>query len=144
LRTRARQDPPADVPAAADALPPSEPAILPAAGDLGLPAPTRLALTAGWNLAESLGLPLIAYAVGEQLGGQGLGMAAAAAMVWLTAAVRKMLAGSIPGLLVISGLAKGRSRPVFAAHGRDLCVGPTPSGGALTCSVWQLPGWPSR
>jgi hypothetical protein len=103
LRTRARQDPPADVPAA-DALPPSKPAILPMAGDLELPAPARLALTAGWNLAESLGLPLIAYAVGERLGGQGLGMAAAAAMVWLTAAVRKMLAGSIPGLLVISGL----------------------------------------
>jgi uncharacterized membrane protein len=31
-------------------------------------------------------------------------MAAAAAMVWLTAAVRKVLIGGIPGLLVISGL----------------------------------------
>ena len=31
-------------------------------------------------------------------------MAAAAAMVWLTAAIRKVLTGSIPGLLVISGL----------------------------------------
>jgi hypothetical protein len=69
-----------------------------------LPAPARLALTAGWNLAESLGLPLIAYAAGERLGGQGLGMAAAAALVWLTAAVRKVLTGSVPGLLVISGL----------------------------------------
>jgi hypothetical protein len=112
LRTRARQDRPADVPAAGDALAPSDPAVRPAAGDLEpplpgdieLPAPARLALTAGWNLAESLGLPLIAYAAGERLGGQGPGMAAAAAMVWLTAAVRKVLAGSIPGLLVISGL----------------------------------------
>ena len=31
-------------------------------------------------------------------------MAAAAAMVWLTAAIRKVVTGSIPGLLVISGL----------------------------------------
>jgi hypothetical protein len=112
LRTRVRQDPPADVPVAGDALLLSHPAVLPAAGDLEqpwpgdieLPAPTRLALTAGWNLAESLGLPLVAYAVGERLGGQGLGMAAAAGMVWLTAAVRKVLAGSIPRLLVVSGL----------------------------------------
>ena len=73
-----------------------------AAGTLGPQA--RLALTAGWNLAESLGLPLVAYAVGARLGGQGAGMAAAAAMVWLTAAIRKVLTGSIPGLLVISGL----------------------------------------
>jgi uncharacterized membrane protein len=89
LRPRVRQDPPADVPAT---------------GDLELPAPARLALTAGWNLAESLGLPLAAYAVGDRLGGQGLGMGAAAGMVWLTAAARKVLAGSIPRLLVVSGL----------------------------------------
>ena len=31
-------------------------------------------------------------------------MAAAAAMIWLTAVVRKVLTGSIPGLLLISGL----------------------------------------
>jgi hypothetical protein len=89
LRTRLRPDRPADVPVA---------------GDVELPAPARLALTAGWNLAESLGLPLVAYAVGGRLGGPGAGMAAAAAMVWLTAAIRKVLTGSIPGLLVISGL----------------------------------------
>jgi len=112
LRTRARQDPPADDLVAGDAPLPSDPAVLLAAGDpelpwpgdLELPAPARLALTAGWNLAESLGLPLLAYAAAERLGGPGLGMAAAAAMVWLTAAVRKVLTGSIPGLLVISGL----------------------------------------
>src|ERR1700745_3535015 len=82
LRTRVRPDKPADVPAA---------------GDVELPAPARLALTAGWNLAESLGLPLLAYAVGARLGG-------AAGVRWLTAAIRKVLTGSIPGLLVISGL----------------------------------------
>ena len=73
-------------------------------GHLELPRPWRLLLTVGWNLAESLGLPLVAYAVGDRLGGQGLGMAAAAGMVWLTAAARKVLAGSIPRLLVVSGL----------------------------------------
>jgi hypothetical protein len=74
------------------------------AGDVELPAPARLALTAGWNLAESLGLPLLAYVVGARLGGQGPGMAAAAAMAWLTAAIRKVLTGRVPGLLLISGL----------------------------------------
>jgi hypothetical protein len=112
LRPRVRRDPPADVPVAGDAAPPSGPVVLlaaedlvlPVPGDLELPAPARLALTAGWNLAESLGLPLVAYAVGDRLGGQGLGMAAAAGMVWFTAAARKVLAGSIPRLLVVSGL----------------------------------------
>src|SRR4029077_6112653 len=96
---------------------PDRTADVPVAGDVELPAPARLALTAGWNLAESLGLPLLAYAVGARLGragpgtgggagegGRGPGMAAAAAMAWLTAAIRKVLTGSIPGLLVISGL----------------------------------------
>jgi hypothetical protein len=96
LRARGRRDRSAGTPAAD---------VPPAAGDLELPAPAWLALTAGWNFAESLGLPLVAYVAGERLGGQGAGMAAAAAaVVWLTAAVRKMLAGSIPSLLVISGL----------------------------------------
>ena len=112
LRSGVWQDRPADVPVGMDAFAPSEPAIRLAAGDLGLPlpghvelpTPARLTLTAGWSLAESLGLPLVAYAVGERLGGQGLGMAAAAAIVWLTAAIRKVLTGSVPGLLVISGL----------------------------------------
>lgn len=104
LRPRVRQGPPADVPIAGEALAPLDPAVPPAPEDLELPAPARLALTAGWNLAESIGLPLVAYAVGERLGGQGPGMAAAAVMVWLTAAVRKVLAGSIPRLLVVSGL----------------------------------------
>jgi hypothetical protein len=89
---------------AGDALAPPDSAVPLAAGDVGLPAPARLALTAGWNLAESLGLPLLAYAVGARLGGQGPGMASAAAVAWLTAAIRKVLTGSIPGLLLISGL----------------------------------------
>ena len=37
---------------------------------LELPRPWRLMLTAGWNLAESLGLPVAGYAIGAQLGGR--------------------------------------------------------------------------
>jgi hypothetical protein len=112
LRWRARQNPPVDCPAAGEPPSPAEPPGLPAAGDreppvpehLELPAPARLALTAGWNLAESLGLPFAAYVVGDRLAGQGTGMLAATAMIWLTAAARKVLTGSVPGLLMISGL----------------------------------------
>jgi hypothetical protein len=100
LRKRGQQDPPADVLEASGSLPITAAAI----DHLDLPAPARLALTAGWNLAESLGLPVIAYLIGERLGGQGAGMAAAAAIMWLTAIVRKLVTGSIPGLLLISGL----------------------------------------
>jgi hypothetical protein len=102
---RVQPDPPADIPVTDDALRlAAESPGLPGPGDLHLPAPARLALTAGWNLAESLGLPLVAYAVGARLGGQGTGMAAATAAIWLTAAIRKLLTGSVPGLLVVSGL----------------------------------------
>lgn len=76
----------------------------PVHGHLELPAPARLLVTAGWNLAESLGLPVAAYALAERLGGQGTGMVAATATIWLTAVARKVLTGGIPGLLMISGL----------------------------------------
>jgi hypothetical protein len=112
LRALVRQEPHADVPAAGDSPLPADPGVpptggdveLPAPADLQLPAPARLALTASWNLAESLALPVVAYIAGERLGGQGAGMAAATAMTWLTAAARKVLTGSVPGLLLISGL----------------------------------------
>jgi hypothetical protein len=103
-RTRVRQDPPAGIPVAGDPQLAVDAAVPPPPSDLELPAPARLAATAAWNLAESLGLPVIAYAVGERLAGQGTGMVAATAMVWLTAAVRKVATGSVPGLLIISGL----------------------------------------
>src|SRR5260370_15577531 len=91
LRALARQDRREDVPVASDLLVPADPVLL-AAGDLGLPAPARLALTAGWSLAESLGLPVVAYAGGERLAGQGAGMPAAAAPLWVAARRRKGLA----------------------------------------------------
>jgi len=105
---------------AGDALASSDPAVRPAGGHVELPSPARLALTAGWNLAESLGLPLVAYAVGDRLGGQGPGMAAAAAAVWLTAVIRKLVTGSIPGLLLISGLVLTLQTVLVLATGSTL------------------------
>jgi hypothetical protein len=101
LQRRGRHARPADVPAGPAALITAGEAGLP---DLELPAPARLALTAGWNLAESLALPVVGYLVGERFGGQGAGMVAATAVIWLTAAARKVVTGSVPGLLLISGL----------------------------------------
>jgi hypothetical protein len=75
-----------------------------ASEDLELPRPWRLMLTAGWNLAESLGLPVVAYVIGAKFGGTGTGMIAATAEIWLTALVRKVVTRSVPGLLVISAL----------------------------------------
>ena len=51
---------------------------------LELPRPWRLMLTAGWNLAESLGLPVAGYVLGTGLGGRDAGMMAATGVVWLT------------------------------------------------------------
>jgi hypothetical protein len=71
---------------------------------LELPRPWRLLLTAGWNLAESLGLPVAGYFLGARLGGRDGGMIAASAVVWLTVGGRKVLTRSVPGLLTISAL----------------------------------------
>jgi hypothetical protein len=71
---------------------------------LELPRPRRLMLTAGWNLAESLALPVAGYFVGSKLGGRDAGMLAATAVVWLTVIGRKVFTRSVPGLLTISAL----------------------------------------
>lgn len=76
----------------------------PPTAHLELPRPWRLMLTAGWNLAESLGFPFVAYLAGAKLGGQDAGMVAAAAVVWFTVAVRQVATRSVPGLLLISAL----------------------------------------
>lgn len=72
--------------------------------DLELPRPGRLVLTAGWNILESVGLPLIAYAAGARFGGQNAGMLAATVVVWLAAIGRKVATRTVPGLLLISAL----------------------------------------
>jgi hypothetical protein len=74
------------------------------ADHLELPRPWRLMLTAGWNLAESLGIPVAGYLVGAKLGGRDVGMMVATALVWLTAVGRKAVTRSVPGLLMISAL----------------------------------------
>jgi hypothetical protein len=78
-------------------------------------------LTAGWNLAESLGLPVAGYLTGAALGrDQNAGMVAATAVVWLTVAVRKVAAGSVPGLLVISALVLTLQTAVVVVTGSEL------------------------
>ena len=71
---------------------------------LELPRPWRLMLTAGWNLAESLGIPVAGYFIGARLGGRDAGMLTATGLVWLTVLGRKVITRSVPGLLTISAL----------------------------------------
>lgn len=69
---------------------------------LELPRPLRLARTAGLNLAESFGLPTGAYLLAAALAGRDAGLWAMLAAIWLTAGLRKLLTGAVPGLVVIS------------------------------------------
>lgn len=71
---------------------------------LELPRPLRLLLTTVWSLAESAGLPLAALAVGGWLGGRDAGLLAGVAAIWVIAAVRKIVTGSVPSLLMISAI----------------------------------------
>jgi hypothetical protein len=57
---------------------------------------------AGWSLAESFGLPLGGYALAAWLWGGDAGVAAMLAAIVLTAGVRKLVTGSVPGLVMIS------------------------------------------
>jgi hypothetical protein len=62
----------------------------------------RLLLTAGWSLTESIGLPAAAYLAAARLDGRDAGLVAGLAAIWLTAIARRVVTGSVPGLLVIS------------------------------------------
>ena len=77
-------------------------------------------VTAGWNLAESLGLPVAGYLVGAKLGGEDAAMVASTAVVWLTVAVRKAATRSVPGLLTISALVLTLQTAVVIATGSTL------------------------
>src|SRR5271155_3870609 len=87
---------------------------------LELPRPCRLMLTAGWNLAESLGIPVVGYFIGAQLGGRNAGMVAATAVVWLTVIGRKGVTRSVPGLLTISALVLTLQTAVVIVTGSTL------------------------
>jgi hypothetical protein len=87
---------------------------------LELPRPWRLMLTAGWNLAESLGIPVVGYLVGARFGGRDVGMLAATGAVWLTVLGRKVITRGVPGLLTISALVLTLQTAVVLATGSVL------------------------
>ena len=91
-----------------------------ARADLELPRLWRLILTAGWNLAESLGLPFAGYLVGAALGGQAIGMVAATGVMWATVAVRKAASLGVPGMLAISALVLTLQTALVVATGSTL------------------------
>jgi hypothetical protein len=92
----------------------------PMAEHLELPRPTRLALTASWNLAESLGIPVAAYFAGAAVAGRDAGMVTATIAVWLTVAGRKIFTRSVPSLLTISALVLSLQAAVVIATGSML------------------------
>jgi hypothetical protein len=71
---------------------------------LELPRPLRMLRTTLWSLSESAGLPLAALIVFSWLDGRNAGLIAGVAAIWVTAAVRKMVTGSVPSLLTISAI----------------------------------------
>jgi hypothetical protein len=87
---------------------------------LELPSPGRLLLTVGWNLGESLGLPVAGYLIGAGLSGRAAGMVAGTAVVWLTALVRRLATGNVPGLLMISALVLTLQTALVVATGSEL------------------------
>jgi len=84
---------------------------------LELPRPLRLLRTAGWNLTESVGLPIAAFAAGAWLGGYDVGLLAGVAIIWIIAAIRKIATGSVTGLLMISALVLTLQAVVAVATG---------------------------
>ncbi len=88
--------------------------------DLELPRPGRLVLSAIMSLAESFGLPVAGYLGGAALAGRTSGMIAATAVVWLTAAVRRVTSRAVPGLLTISALVLTLQTILVIATGSEL------------------------
>jgi hypothetical protein len=86
------------------------------AGDV--PRPLRLVLTAGWNLTDSTGLPVAAYAVAAWADGRDAGMATGLAAIWVTAVIRKAVTGSVPGLLTITAIELTVQAAVVLATGQ--------------------------
>jgi hypothetical protein len=105
---RARHDGSASFPAASACM---------AAGYLEIPRPLRLILTAGWNLSESVGLPVAAYVAAAWLDGRNAGLVAGLAAIWLTAAIRKVVTGTVPSLLTISAVVLTLQTAVVLATG---------------------------
>jgi hypothetical protein len=85
--------------------------------DLEVPRPLRLIFTAGWNLTESVGLPVAAYALAAWLDGRDAGLVAGLAAIWLTAVIRKVATGTVPSLLTISAVVLTLQTAVVLATG---------------------------
>src|ERR1700722_8644198 len=73
-------------------------------GDLEVPRPLRLILTAGWSLTESGRRPVAAYSVAAGADGSDAGMVAGLVSIWVTAVIRKVVTGSVPSLLTITAI----------------------------------------
>jgi hypothetical protein len=69
---------------------------------LELPRPLYLLRAAGWNVAEAFGLPTGAYLLAASLAGRSAGLWAMLAAIWFTAGIRRLVTGSVPGLVLIS------------------------------------------
>jgi hypothetical protein len=69
---------------------------------LELPRPAHLLRTVGWNFAESFGLPLAGYGCASWLWGRDAGVFVMLGAVWVTAIIRKLATGAVPGLVTIS------------------------------------------
>src|SRR5450432_3839618 len=87
------------------------------AGYLEVPRPLRLILTAGWDLTESIGLPVAAYVAAAWPDGRNAGLVAGLAAIWLTAVIRKVVTGSVPSLLTISAVVLTVQTAVVLATG---------------------------
>ena len=112
-------------------------------GNLEVPRPLRLFLTAGWSLGESVGLPVAAYAVAAWLGGRDAGLVAGLVAIWLTAVIRKVVTGSVPSLLTISGRWRSRCRPWWCSPpancGCSCCSSRWPTCACASCSPARRP-----
>ena len=84
---------------------------------LELPRPLRMLRTTACSLAESVGLPFGALALGAWAGGRDAGVLAALGAIWITAAVRKVVTGTVPSLLMISAIVLTVQTAVVMATG---------------------------
>ena len=62
----------------------------------------QLLRSTAWNLAEAFGLPLGGYVLASWLWGRQAGVIAMLAAIWITAIARKLLTGTVPGLVAIA------------------------------------------
>ena len=69
-----------------------------------------------------MGLPVAAYAVAAGLYGRNAGLVAGLVAIWLTAVIRKVMTGSVPSLLTISGGGAHAGDRGGARHRRTLAL----------------------